>query len=190
MKTRTALGQTKAAQSSRRGTAPTTAPSTVDIGAISAPAQPNHPDQFVVFQLRCEARAILVTNHMMSLHQAVDELQRDAERAGLTLRTGGQDMVQRLMSAAFAAVDCCVIAAAADKQDTDLEPHDQRVFEQRIDERVRLWESRDPRDNGSALIDVFRHVIRLGDTRYVQEWLQQHRDHAPALLRLLKETSL
>jgi hypothetical protein len=61
------------------------------------------PDLVAVFRARCEARAMLVDVGMLGLHEAVDELQRDAKRDGLVERIG-QDGVQAIMAAAFEAV--------------------------------------------------------------------------------------
>jgi hypothetical protein len=62
------------------------------------------PDLQTVFAERCEARAILVFNGQLSLHQAVDELQNDAESSGL-IDLIGQDAVQDIMGTAFAVAD-------------------------------------------------------------------------------------
>ena len=58
-------------------------------------------DPVQAFCARCEARAMLVDVGMLSLHEAVDELQADAERAGLVEKIG-QDATQQIMAAAFA----------------------------------------------------------------------------------------
>jgi hypothetical protein len=58
------------------------------------------PDPVAVFRARCEARAMLVAVGMLGLHEAIDELQRDAKRDGLVERIG-QDGVQGLLAAAF-----------------------------------------------------------------------------------------
>jgi hypothetical protein len=56
-----------------------------------------------IFRERCEARAILCEAAELNLHEAVDELQANAERTGL-IDMIGQDAVQQLMSEAFAKV--------------------------------------------------------------------------------------
>ncbi len=53
-----------------------------------------------VFCARCEARAILWSEMMLDLHEAVDELQMSAERDGLVAELG-QDKIQQIMSEAF-----------------------------------------------------------------------------------------
>jgi hypothetical protein len=54
------------------------------------------------FRARCEARAQLFAAGEIGLHEAVDVLQHDAEATGLVADIG-QDAVQEVMSAAFAA---------------------------------------------------------------------------------------
>jgi hypothetical protein len=61
------------------------------------------PSARAAFELRCEARAYLVAAGEYTLHEAVDQLQADAERSGLVAELG-QDAIQRIMSEAFAAV--------------------------------------------------------------------------------------
>ncbi len=53
-----------------------------------------------VFHARCEARALLWSFWMMSLHEAVDGLQAAAEHTGLVAQLG-QDRIQQIMSDAF-----------------------------------------------------------------------------------------
>lgn len=60
-------------------------------------------DLLEVFQARCQARALLYLGGAISLHDAVDELQRAAEATGLVEQIG-QDEVQAIMSDAFAVV--------------------------------------------------------------------------------------
>lgn len=52
------------------------------------------------FELRCWARAYLVEHRMMSLQEAVDDLQDSAVSSGLVERLG-QDAIQALMAKAF-----------------------------------------------------------------------------------------
>jgi hypothetical protein len=61
---------------------------------------PQHPSLRRAFEARCWARARLWWEHVYTLHESVDVLQRDAERSGLVAEIG-QDEVQRIMSAAF-----------------------------------------------------------------------------------------
>jgi hypothetical protein len=73
---------------------------------MNAPAaKPNNViriDPLVAFRARADARAHLVTAGEMDLHDAFDELQRDAERTGL-VREYGQDLIQQVMAAAMQA---------------------------------------------------------------------------------------
>jgi hypothetical protein len=57
-------------------------------------------DPVVVFTARAQARALLWHCHEFDLHEAIDVLQRDAERTGL-LAAIGQDLVQEILSEAF-----------------------------------------------------------------------------------------
>jgi hypothetical protein len=57
------------------------------------------------FVLRCWARARLCAEVEMSLHEAVDVLQQDAENSGL-VNLIGQDAVQAIMAAKFGAFQC------------------------------------------------------------------------------------
>ena len=57
----------------------------------------------LVLQARAEARALLWQIGYWNFHHAVDELQRFAEQSG-AIADIGQDEVQRIIAAAFAAV--------------------------------------------------------------------------------------
>jgi hypothetical protein len=63
----------------------------------------SHVDPVEAFVARASARATLYAAGEISLHEAVDQLQHDAVRDGLVDRIG-QDRVQQIMAAAFAAV--------------------------------------------------------------------------------------
>lgn len=56
-----------------------------------------------VFQLRCEARAVLVESCAIDLHDAVDEMQEAAVASGL-VDDIGHDAVQKMMAEAVAIV--------------------------------------------------------------------------------------
>jgi hypothetical protein len=68
-----------------------------------APAQSLGTDLLVTFRRCCDAHALRVLHGLISLHEAVDELQACAQRSGL-VDLIGQDAVQALMSEAFAPV--------------------------------------------------------------------------------------
>jgi hypothetical protein len=53
-----------------------------------------------IFRERAEARALLVEIGELSLHDATDGLQSDAERDGL-VDEYGQDLIQEILAAAF-----------------------------------------------------------------------------------------
>jgi len=73
---------------------------------ITAARQINHHQDtkaspIEIFRERAEARAMLVANGLMTLHDAVDGMQEAAVSQGL-VATHGQDEVQRILSEAFA----------------------------------------------------------------------------------------
>jgi hypothetical protein len=67
------------------------------------PMSAARPDPVEVFELRAWARAKLYQADELDLHDAVDVLQRDAERDGL-VDAIGQDKVQAILRDAFHAV--------------------------------------------------------------------------------------
>jgi hypothetical protein len=64
------------------------------------PVAATRTDPLKAFELRCWARAELWAACEFELHEAVDVLQRAAERDGL-IEQLGQDAVQRIMRDAF-----------------------------------------------------------------------------------------
>lgn len=58
-------------------------------------------DALEVFRERCEARAVLVSNSLMPLIEAVDGLQESAAAQGL-LKKYGQDRIQEILAESFA----------------------------------------------------------------------------------------
>jgi hypothetical protein len=68
---------------------------------IDHQSQSANPAPIVVFRERCEARAMLIANGLMTLQESVDELQEAAVLQGL-VATHGQDEIQRIMSESFA----------------------------------------------------------------------------------------
>lgn len=71
--------------------------------ALRHPVTAVRADPLKVFELRAWARATLYAACEFDLHEAVDVLQRDAERDGL-IEMIGQDGVQRLLRDAFHAL--------------------------------------------------------------------------------------
>jgi hypothetical protein len=71
---------------------------------MPAAAAINHqsakPAPIVVFRERCEARAMLVANGLMTLADAVDGLQESAAAQGL-LKEFGQDAIQQILAESF-----------------------------------------------------------------------------------------
>jgi hypothetical protein len=71
---------------------------------VAARAEPAlRPSALAIFIARAEARALLWQIGEFDLHQAVDELQRAAERDGIVLDIG-QDATQKIIADAFAKV--------------------------------------------------------------------------------------
>ena len=67
---------------------------------MTAVAAVARPDPLDVFRERAEARAYLVEIGDLSLHDAVDGLQANADRDGL-VDEYGQDAVQQILATAF-----------------------------------------------------------------------------------------
>jgi hypothetical protein len=63
--------------------------------------QSARPDPLDVFRERCEARAMLVSNGIMPLIEAVDGMQEVAVSQRL-VATHGQDAIQQILSESFA----------------------------------------------------------------------------------------
>lgn len=62
------------------------------------------PSPLAIFRLRAQARAYLCNACMMTLIDAVDVLQYDAERSGL-INVLGQDGVQKILAREFEATN-------------------------------------------------------------------------------------
>jgi hypothetical protein len=132
----------------------------------------------------CDNRAALCIEGALELHEAVDECHGYAVLSGLIDRIG-QDRVQRLMSAAFAAVDrlpngesvsCELCGRTIDKHhrvDTDDEPKffcddlEALIYRRAIELEREFWS-----------------VIRLDDFEYLKRWFAEHPFDVPALVKL------
>jgi hypothetical protein len=156
-----------------------------------------------VYAERCEARALLFIGGQISLHEAVDELQANAERSGL-INSIGQDEAQRIMSVAFAAVDLLP------EPDGELNEAFEREIMIGAAELVRRWELADPRDRWRhtgeappkaagvlkarpepytpppATVAAFWYVVSTGNRKHLAEWLAQHPADRPELFKLWK----
>jgi hypothetical protein len=73
-------------------------------GTASASQQSAKVPTIDAFRARCEARACLVVEGELTLHEAVDELQASAVASGI-VDAIGQDAVQAIMSVAFNQVE-------------------------------------------------------------------------------------
>jgi len=78
-------------------------------------------DPFAVFVARGQAKARLVREGDLDLHEAVDALQAAAVQTGLTGALG-QDAVQAIMNAAFAAVHKPALAASVPEPTSEAAP--------------------------------------------------------------------
>jgi hypothetical protein len=169
MKENAALGQAKAARKNLCDTAISTSTAIISSSVPNAQAPGTVPDPFEVFCERCDARAVLFFNGHMSMHEAVDELQAAAERTGLVDRIG-QDHVQQIMGAAFAAP-----RADVSHDTTALEPEPRKpVVPQRS--------YRTP----ASTIAAFWFLVGCNDPGRLKAWLRQRPADAPNLLKLLE----
>jgi hypothetical protein len=149
-----ALGQTRATREVQ-----TAVSSTANIRPTLAPAQvpAPSPDPIEVFTEQCAARALLFANDALPLHEAIDGLQMSAERNGLIGRIG-QDRVQAIMGAAFAAVRF--------PSDPDHSPQ----------------ESQTP----NSTIAAFWYVVSLNDPDRLKAWLADHPADVETLRKILE----
>lgn len=119
-----------------------------------------------MFELTCEARALLHSVGRLDLHEAVDSLQREADEGGL-IEAVGQDMVQDAMSRAFHRAPSRAHKAPSNP----------------IMEQI----ARRPRAPAASTIDAFWYVVRLNNPERLKRWLKEHPDEAPHLRKLLEE---
>jgi hypothetical protein len=159
MNANAALGQARAARLEQSGGINTS----TTIISSSIPNAQAHANPVEVFTARCEARALLFANGEMSLRDAVDELQNAAVGHGL-IDLIGQDAVQAIMGAAFAAVRLPVGPVMPEPDE------------------VMTSGYRTPK----STIDAFWYVVGLNNPDRLKAWLRQHPGDAPTLLKLLE----
>jgi hypothetical protein len=122
------------------------------------------PSQLDIFTARVEARALLwQAGEFADLPTAVDELQAAAERDGLVSELG-QDEVQRILAAAF--------AASADMvPDVDNQPIGRGVAKSTLEaagylirqgnvDRLHTWLTRHSAEERAAILQYFEHEGR------------------------------
>jgi hypothetical protein len=144
----------------------------------------------------CESRAHLFANGVLTLHEAVDEVQAIAVRTGL-VEMIGQDEVQEIMvGAAPLAPD---LAEACEAE-----------IMLRAGDLVRRWELDDPRDRwrhtgepppaahpraaplrvpsapAQSTIDAFFYLAQQQDAERLSRWLAARPMDAPALYKIWK----
>jgi hypothetical protein len=128
-------------------------------------------DLAAVFAARCKARATLYAAGELTLHDAVDKLEHDAERDGLVAALG-QDRVQWMMTSAFA-------AARAKPTAWDLGQAFE-VIDVEADEQAPR--SSRPRIAAST-IEAMRYVAQQNDEQHLRRWLQRFTNEERAALR-------
>jgi hypothetical protein len=125
-------------------------------------------DLVAVFELRAWARARLFAEGELELHDAVDELQEDAERDGLVAAIG-QDAVQSMMTDAFDAVRTEPTAWDAPEGLAD----DLALLSSQIDR----W---------ATAVETVRYLISLDKPARLRRWLTSRpRSEIDAFDRLL-----
>lgn len=145
----------------------------------------------------CERRADLFADGVLTLHEAVDELQAIASLTGLVAAIG-QDKVQEIISGSPPLVP-------------DLTDEIEAEIRLRAGAMVRQWELDDPRDRWrhtgeakpvirptpvrrepyappASTLAAFRHVERNESPDYLTRWLANHPADAPALYKIWKAT--
>jgi len=109
-----------------------------------------------IFRERCEARAILYETAEISLHEAVDVLQEDAERTGL-IDMVGQDAVQSILAESFAKLPRAGELEAA------------------ISELADALEAPRPRSGvAPSTLMAAEYLIRMNDPKRLRAWLASH----------------
>lgn len=160
------------------------------IATVRAPRSIDDVRQF--FERVCESRADLYADGVLTLHEAVDELQAIATLTGL-VEAIGQDAVQEIISSPPLVPDLAY----------------ETEIMLRAAELVRRWEMEDPRDRWKhtgepkpgtrpevkkrgryappqSIVDAFLDVAALDDVARLKAWLDDHPKDAPALLKLLE----
>jgi hypothetical protein len=125
----------------------------------------------------CEHRAGLYAEGILTLHEAVDELQAFAVLSGL-VEAIGQHAVQETM--AFSG-EC----DAGERVDYDVGHVAQILAQWEADDAKRPAPAprTEPRRGvPQSTIDAFKFVVSLGDPDYLAKWLRDHSDVARALL--------
>jgi hypothetical protein len=143
----------------------------------------------------CERRADFFADGVLTLHEAVDELQAIASLTGL-VEAIGQDKVQEIIGGGPPLVP-------------DLADEVEAEIMLRAAAMVRDWELADPRDRWkhtgepkpidrpavrqhtppappSSTVAAFLYVAALDDVERLKAWLDDHRRDAPILLKLLE----
>jgi hypothetical protein len=134
-----------------------------------------------VYAARCDARALLFANGLLSLHEAVDELQTYAEKSGLVDRLG-QDEVQRIMGVAFAAVD--LLPGPEEPAADQISPA--QLSSAAPDPRETVAPRSPAYRTAASTIAAFRYVTGLDDADYLTRWLANHPADAPELFKIWK----
>jgi hypothetical protein len=163
--------------------------------ARSGDAQATEPwnpqdELLAVFGLRCEVRAKLSQLGALSLHDAVDVLQADAERDGI-IAAIGQDAVQAIIAAALGAVRDDVAAdddAPADDGDeyeglSSTFAAGCRAADERQRQRLAGQKPRRSRAIAISTLRAAQFLIQQNDTGRFQRWLDKHTPEQRAAIR-------
>ena len=115
------------------------------------------PSPVEIFNLRCEARAILVEACLFDLQEAVDGLQEAAVASGL-VDDLGQDAVQKMMAEAFADVP------RAGQLEADI-----RAIADRLETMPRTRPGAAP-----STLQAAEYLIQQKDPARLKAWLAKH----------------
>jgi len=114
-----------------------------------------------IFSGRCEVRAILCEAAKLTLHEAVDVLQRDAECDGLVDMLG-QDAVQAMIAEAFGPVASATNAA----------PQNKNLTNSNAD---KMWTAANAASRlPASTIAAADYLVRLKDGGRLRAWLARH----------------
>jgi hypothetical protein len=163
----------------------------------------------------CDNRADLYADGVLTLHEAVDELQAFAVLSGL-VEAIGQPAVQEMMAYADERADCFHDQANPQKSNRaiaeEIGADEKTVRKARADQSAPEEAERIGRDDKSypatqtlkqpltrgkdatrepyapprSTVDAFLYVVALDDIDRLKAWLADHPDDAPTLLKLLE----
>jgi hypothetical protein len=135
---------------------------------MNAPLKINSATRLIpaidVLKIRAQTRAELWWEYQIELHEAVDELQAYAERAGLLAQIG-QDAVQAIIAEPFARIPT-TIEPKAILQVPEPEPPKRSYY------------------TPQSTISAFWYAVGLNDENYLTQWIAEHPKDAAYLRKL------